>query len=665
MERTWGWAGIAVAAATLALAVSAEAARPGHLPVQMAAQKSPTAGRFDVTIRTAARARCRISYAAGGRARSTSADSGSRGRVRRTVQAGSTATRFVAVCRKGRRVGSAATVIPGRAAVPRPGNLPGLGALPDVPASGTSADRQTTTELVGEPDPDAEGYGGAEPYVDGQCTRYAWRQRQDLPGNLGNAYTWDERAAAQGFPVDGAARQGDVAVWEQWSNGAAQNGHVAYVEAVHGDGTITISEWNWGRAYVRTVRRIAAAGLRFIHRKGPQFAFDEVRVYASDVVDVTAGDEVSIVVSARYAAGPAPAPCGQLNLGVSEPRDTPAGWRADSAGPWPQSVWRSPNRVAAEGCQGSVPVGARAQWRLTFRPPVDAAPGVQSVGTFSPVWDGYSWADVRVPLGVRVRSVLSASWEGQRIAPLVAPGDVARDGIEFRYRNTGRGAWKVGEVNLAVDGDRRSRIANETWGRDGNRLALTRDCAPGETCVFRGDVACPTGGPVRERIDMHPVWEGHYHFAQEIQAWQVAFCGTDRALPYLAEDYGVRWKSGTYLAGPLRRGDSAAVTGTLVNAGLACWFPAGEHPVNLRGTRPRDRRSGFLAPGDPAVVGGGQGVRLAGRVCPGEEVTVRLPLTVADWVAPATYHEYFALVAEGTTWFGEELGMYWPVTVSA
>lgn len=98
-----------------------------------------------------------------------------------------------------------------------------------------------------------------------QCVSYAaWKvsaSGRNMPywGGKGSAYMWDENARAAGIPVDANPRVGDVAVKNSGS------GHVMYVEAVYGDGTIKVSDYNNdGRGtYGERVR--SAAGLVFIH----------------------------------------------------------------------------------------------------------------------------------------------------------------------------------------------------------------------------------------------------------------------------------------------------------------------------------------------------------------------------------------------------------------
>lgn len=100
-------------------------------------------------------------------------------------------------------------------------------------------------------------YGPARPYVGssagntyvwGQCTWYAKSKRPDLPNGLGNGGQWVANAAALGFATGSTPRVGAI---------GEQPGHVVYVEAVHSNGTVTISEMNYnggvGIVHKRTV----------------------------------------------------------------------------------------------------------------------------------------------------------------------------------------------------------------------------------------------------------------------------------------------------------------------------------------------------------------------------------------------------------------------------
>lgn len=79
-------------------------------------------------------------------------------------------------------------------------------------------------------------------------------------GGKGNANRWDDNARAEGIPVDGNPRVGDVAI----SNGGYY-GHAMYVEHVYEDGRILVSQYNagWDGRYSEKI--ITPGSLVFIH----------------------------------------------------------------------------------------------------------------------------------------------------------------------------------------------------------------------------------------------------------------------------------------------------------------------------------------------------------------------------------------------------------------
>lgn len=90
------------------------------------------------------------------------------------------------------------------------------------------------------------------------CTDYvAWRIRSQgryLPSGLGNAKQWDDNQPSSSTP-----HVGDAAV-----SNSGFYGHVMYVEAVHGNGTITVSDYNRAGTGKYAVSTISAAGLSFV-----------------------------------------------------------------------------------------------------------------------------------------------------------------------------------------------------------------------------------------------------------------------------------------------------------------------------------------------------------------------------------------------------------------
>jgi surface antigen len=120
------------------------------------------------------------------------------------------------------------------------------------------------------------GYNG---YDYGFCTWYVANRRAQVgnpvPANLGNASTWDDRAARAGMRVDHIPAVGAAVVTSQ--RGA---GHVAFVERVNADGSIWISEMNsrgqrsmtdttpaggWNRIDFKLIDASRAATFNYIH----------------------------------------------------------------------------------------------------------------------------------------------------------------------------------------------------------------------------------------------------------------------------------------------------------------------------------------------------------------------------------------------------------------
>lgn len=105
------------------------------------------------------------------------------------------------------------------------------------------------------------GASAGNRYAFGNCTWYAYERRVQLGlpvGSFwGNATTWDDYARAAGYRVDGSPSVGAIAVWDAGAGGSGYAGHVAVVESVNSDGSITISEmnylWNFNRVTSRTI----------------------------------------------------------------------------------------------------------------------------------------------------------------------------------------------------------------------------------------------------------------------------------------------------------------------------------------------------------------------------------------------------------------------------
>ena len=93
-------------------------------------------------------------------------------------------------------------------------------------------------------------------YTAGQCTWYVYDKVNGAIGSTwGNANNWANAARAAGYTVNHTAEAGSIL-----QTTAGSLGHVAYVESVNSDGSITISEMNYtGGAYVTDTRTISAS----------------------------------------------------------------------------------------------------------------------------------------------------------------------------------------------------------------------------------------------------------------------------------------------------------------------------------------------------------------------------------------------------------------------
>ncbi len=106
-------------------------------------------------------------------------------------------------------------------------------------------------------------------YAYGYCTYYVYDKRaasgRPIGSFWGNATTWASAARSAGFAVDKNPRVGDVL---QSSGGWGGYGHVAYVEAVNADGSVSVSEMNyagWNVISRRTIPASQVGTYNFIH----------------------------------------------------------------------------------------------------------------------------------------------------------------------------------------------------------------------------------------------------------------------------------------------------------------------------------------------------------------------------------------------------------------
>ncbi|EFH90937.1 COG3942 and LysM peptidoglycan-binding domain-containing protein [Ktedonobacter racemifer] len=126
-----------------------------------------------------------------------------------------------------------------------------------VPKNGsttTTSDNGSTTTVqtstTGYTAPLSKGTGNYFAYP--QCTWWATERYHQLHGiyvpwyTNANAYQWVDRANQFGWRVSYTPVKGAIMVMQPWVQGAGGLGHVAIVENINADGTVTASNMNWG-----------------------------------------------------------------------------------------------------------------------------------------------------------------------------------------------------------------------------------------------------------------------------------------------------------------------------------------------------------------------------------------------------------------------------------
>lgn len=139
---------------------------------------------------------------------------------------------------------------------------PKNGGISYVPSSGIANGGYPTLWANAPQDSMADSWG----MYNRECVSYTafkvYQSGRYMPywGGRGNANRWPANARAAGIPVDGDPQNGDVAI-----SMSGYYGHAMYVERVNGDGTIRVSQYNYGIRGEYSEMTISSAGLYFIH----------------------------------------------------------------------------------------------------------------------------------------------------------------------------------------------------------------------------------------------------------------------------------------------------------------------------------------------------------------------------------------------------------------
>ena len=139
-------------------------------------------------------------------------------------------------------------------------------------SSSASSSSSSSASSYNAPAPTNVSYG-TNWYYWGDCTWYAFERRKQLGkpvgNNWGNATNWAGHARSAGYTVNNRPSVGAIIQAHAWTNNAWGMGHVGVVERVNPDGSILISEMNFGggqgvKAF-RTLSASQAANHNFIH----------------------------------------------------------------------------------------------------------------------------------------------------------------------------------------------------------------------------------------------------------------------------------------------------------------------------------------------------------------------------------------------------------------
>lgn len=114
---------------------------------------------------------------------------------------------------------------------------------------------------------------GANYYDWGTCAWYVFEQRSQrglgVGNTWGNATNWAAGAQSSGYSVSNSPSVGAIMQAPAYTNGAYGLGHVAIVESVNGDGSVTVSEMQFGggvgQVNTRTISASQVSGHNFIH----------------------------------------------------------------------------------------------------------------------------------------------------------------------------------------------------------------------------------------------------------------------------------------------------------------------------------------------------------------------------------------------------------------
>jgi len=311
--------------------------------------------------------------------------------------------------------------------------------------------------------------------------------------------------------------------------------------------------------------------------------------------------------------------------------------------------WESPTRAATMN-EASVAPGANA----TFTFPIDAPGAAGSYSdSFQPILEGTAWINAPFTKNLTVTGSYQASSTPANTDITLATGD-SYD-IAVSATNSGTATWtnsgsypiKLGLGNPF--GKTSSPLQASTW-LSPNRAAAMNEAsvATGQTATFNLRITAPSSpGIYSEEFD--PVADGLTWIHAPITV-------TVNVVPanYSWQLTGQSYSNGSVNFSP---GQTATMTVSAKNTGNTIWRKAGDFPIKLATTSPRNRSSTFNDGTWPAS--NRAAILNETTVNPGQTGTFTFGVKAPG---SGSYQEHFSLVAEGNTWFNDP-GMYFTYNV--
>lgn len=277
---------------------------------------------------------------------------------------------------------------------------------------------------------------------------------------------------------------------------------------------------------------------------------------------------------------------------------------------------------------------------------------------------------------VREYEAQSAGWSSSdgdfTAATIVRGGDATN--LVIRLKNTGRTSWTQDLVYLGTSGPRdrtpgfvreSGMAAKSGWVSPNRVQMLESSVEPGQIATFnfwlRALESKPTG-TYRERFEL--VADGISWFPIDLGIfWDINVISNDQA--YKAEPAGWSSSNGDYVHPTISRGGAGTnLVFRLKNTGKTPWT---QDIVHLGTFGPRDRIAGFVRESGSSNLSGWDSpnrVKMQeNQVNPGQIATFNFWIRALPDKQPGTYIERFAPVADGVTWFSEDIGIFWEIKV--